>query len=136
MPTSLDSAAVASASATAVTASAAAVTTDSTKGDKGTEINLCYAILYYIILLSRDPKIKKERKTKIEKAMESTMALFVKHQEDAAKDYEKREKERLQEELEAERMLRFEDRAHQMEMMQMLGQMLTQQPYGYNNYDQ
>ena len=84
---------------------------------------------------SQDPKKKKERKTKMEKAMESTMALFVKHQEEAAKDFEKREKERLQEELEAERMMRFEDRAHQMEMMQMLGQMLTQQPYGYN-YDQ
>ena len=67
-----------------------------------TKVRGYYCLYAYIcaILFHHSQDLKKGRKTKMEKAMESTMAVFIKHQEETAKDFKRREKERLREELE------------------------------------
>ena len=74
-------------------------------------------------------KFKKEKKSKVEKAMEKTLDMFMKSQADAKERFQMREDERWKKEMELEERQRREDRQHQLQMMQMLGQMLQSRPY-------
>lgn len=74
-------------------------------------------------------KLKKEEKSKVEKAMEKTFdMLFMKSQADAEDRFPMREDEKWKE-MQMEERQRREDREHQLQMMQMLGQMLQSRPY-------
>ena len=72
-------------------------------------------------------KLKKE-KSRVEKAMEKTIDVFLKSQVEAEERFQKRE-ERWKKEMELEERQRREDRQHQLQMMQMLGQMMQSRPY-------
>ena len=74
-------------------------------------------------------KQKREKKSKVEKAMENTMGSFVKFQAEADEKFEKREEERWKKEMELEERHRKEAQQHDMNMMQMLGQMLQRRSY-------
>ena len=82
-------------------------------------------------------KQRREKKSKAEKVMESTMNAFMKYQLEA----EKRDEERWQKEMEIEEKRRKEDQQHELHMMQILGQMLQHRsyppssPYDYNYHD-
>ena len=82
-------------------------------------------------LLAAPPskKQKKEKKSKVEKAIEKTINVFMKSQADAEERFQKREEERWKKEMELEEKQRREDRQHQLQMMQMLGQMIQGRPY-------
>ena len=73
-------------------------------------------------------KQKREKKSKVEKAMEKTMDAFAKHQVEVDERYQKREDERWKKELEIEERQRKENQEHQLRMMQMLGQMFQHRP--------
>ena len=76
-------------------------------------------------------KQKREKKSKVEKAMENTMGSFVKFQAEADEKFEKREEEQWKKEMELEERRRKEAQQHDMNMMQMLGQMLCIQHRSY-----
>ena len=61
--------------------------------------------------------------------MEKTMDVFLKSQVEAEERFQKREEERWKKEMELEERQRREDRQHQLQMMQMLGQMMQSRPY-------
>ena len=61
--------------------------------------------------------------------MEKTFDMFMKSQADAEDRFQMREDERWKKEMEMEERQRREDREHQLQMMQMLGQMLQSRPY-------
>ncbi|XP_064400478.1 uncharacterized protein LOC135346698 [Halichondria panicea] len=76
------------------------------------------------------PKTKNPRKNKTEKAMERQTETFLSYQREAEERFEKREEERWDKERKLEDVRRKEEQAHQLQMMQMLGQMI-QQPRQY-----
>ena len=61
--------------------------------------------------------------------MEKSMDMFMKSQLEAEERFQKREEERWMKEMELEERQRKEDRQHQLQMMQMLGQMIQSRPY-------
>ena len=60
--------------------------------------------------------------------MEKSMDVFIKSQLDAEERFQKRE-ERWKEEMELEEKQRREERQHQLQMMQMLGEMIQSKLY-------
>ena len=89
-----------------------------------------------IILAAAAPptkKLKKEKKSKVEKAMEKTFDMFMKSQADAEERFQMREDERWKE-MEMEEGQRREDREHQLQMMQMLQSRPYSSQYGFD-YD-
>ncbi len=66
--------------------------------------------------------------------MEKTMDVFVKSQADADERFQMREEERWMKEMELEENQRREDRQHQLQMMQMLGQMIQSRSYPPQSY--
>ena len=80
-------------------------------------------------------KEKREKKSKVEKAVENTMKAFVKYQGEADEKFEKREEERWKKEMEFEERHRKEYQQHEMRMMQMLLQHRPYPPPNSSPYD-
>ena len=68
-------------------------------------------------------KLKREKQTKGEKAVEKAIESFTTYQREAEGRFQRYEDERWKKELEVEETRRKEDREHEMRMMAMLGQM-------------
>ena len=61
--------------------------------------------------------------------MEKSMDVFMKYQLAAEERFQKREEEKWKKEMELEEKQRREDRQHQLQMMQIHGEMIQSRPY-------
>ena len=89
--------------------------------------------------------MKRERKTKAERAVERTFNSFIEYQKEAEERFETREQKRWERERELEEKKQEEERKHQKEMIEMLGKIFNPGPmpsyhqppyntYNYNDY--
>jgi hypothetical protein len=77
---------------------------------------------------------RKKRKTKTEKTMENALETFMKFQTEAEERFQLKEEERWQREQAIEEQRRKEDHEHDLQMMQMIGQILQPRTYQANPY--
>ena len=70
----------------------------------------------------------------MEKATDKIIDMFLKSQADAEERFQTREDERWKKEVELEERQRRDDRQHQLQMMQMLGQMFQSRQYPSHTY--
>ena len=72
------------------------------------------------------PPTKKSKKSKTEKAMEKQLETFLGYQREAEERFDKREEERWERERKLAETRRKEEQTHQLNMIQMLGQLIRQ----------
>lgn len=91
----------------------------------------CLSTLIHTYTAQAPPKkkLKRDKKSKVEKTMESTLNAFLKYQAEAE---EKREEERWKKEMELEEKRRKE---HELRIMQMIFQRRAYPPYEFNYHD-
>lgn len=79
-------------------------------------------------------KLKVEKKSKAEKAIERAVTSFMKYQSEMDERFQKAEEERWKRETELEEKRRKDEREHEIRMLQMLGQMIAPRERAPDSY--